>query len=161
MIDAFKYADGIRALCSRYYIPNKTLSDGKPNPDDHPTMRSEALHAVNCMVSVSRIFKLLETFDAGLVMLTVVDLSFGLSENRFWEQHKATLIPTFKSALHAYLGAVALSANGQLTAEQEELVNVQKRQWHSLFLVAYDCLYGVSNTILVAPIFAQDITKAV
>jgi hypothetical protein len=161
MIDANRYTENIRELCMRYYLPKKTLPDGKPNPSDHPSMRAEAISAASCMVSIARIFKMLETGEPAFIINVVVDLSFGLSENQFWKQHTDVLVPAFKSALGVYLGAVALSTTNEISVEKNSLVATQKRQWHSIFLTAYDCLYGLAETVAVAPIFSQDIVKVV
>src|SRR5580765_3405405 len=161
MIDALKYTESIRELCLRHYVPSKTLADGKPNPKDHPIMRSEAISAASCMVSIARVFKLLEVGEPSFMLAVVIDLSFGLSENQFWKQHSDVLVPSYKSALHAYISALSLRADKVKSVEKDAIAEVQSKQWYNLFLVAYDCLYGMVETVGVSPLLLQELSRIV
>lgn len=156
-MDALAYGEKVRELCLRVFTPDKKLKDGTVNPDYSPAMVSEAVSGAACMVAVARIFKALETGHPSFIPIIITDLSFGLAENQFWKQHGQTLVPVFKNALHAYFSAIALEADKATSSEKREIAEIQKRQWHSLFFVAYDCLYGISNAILAAPGFIQEL----
>lgn len=160
--DQLEFSNKVRELCARYYTPVKTLSDGKPNTsEDHPAMRAEAMSGTNCMVSLARIFKCIETFDPTLVLPVIIDLSFGLTENAFWEQHAKVLVPVYKTALHAAISAKLLEIDKHKTPEKEALRLRQSKEWHNLFIVAYDCLYGVVKTMNISTAFLQEIELTV
>lgn len=154
---AAEYSKKVRDLCAQYYMPTKTLPDGKPNPEYHPASVMEATNACIAMASVACIFKLLETFNPSLVLVVVADLAFGLNENSFWKQHNTNLVPVFKAALCAKLCAV-MAVSQQFN--DEKVVISQQNQWRSIFLVAYDCLNGIQKTIGISTAFLQDLEKA-
>jgi len=160
--DQLAYSNKVRELCTRYFTPVKTLPDGKPNvSEDHPAFRAEATSAASCMVSVARIFKVIETFDPTLVLPVIIDLSFGLTENAFWKEHSGVLVPVYKSALHSAISAKLLEVDQHKTPEKEALRLRQSKEWHSLFIVAHDCLYGIVKTMNQSTAFLQEIELTV
>lgn len=155
--DQLEYSNKVRELCIRYFVPPKTLPDGSNNPENHPALRAEAVSGASCMVSLARIFKVVNSFDPTLILPVVIDLSFGLAENAFWKQHSGILVPVYKTALHAAISAKMLEVDKHKTLEKEALRARQSKEWHNLFIVAYDCLYGVVKTMGQSTAFLQEI----
>lgn len=140
-------------------MPEKLLPDGSKNPNDHPAMRAEAISGVECMVSLARVFKALETHHYSYIAPVIVDLSFGLADNAFWKQHGATLVPVYKNALRATVSSMTLRMNKNATPEMTEIADIQKTIWHGIFVTAYDCLYGVIKSIDIAPAMLQELKR--
>jgi len=159
--DQLAYSNKVRELCMRYFMPAKTLPDGTRNNDDHPGLRAEATSAASCMVSLARIFKVIETFDPTLVLPVIIDLSFGLTENAFWKQHSGVLVPVYKSALHSAISSKLLEVDQHKTPEKEALRLRQSKEWHNLFIVAFDCLYGIVKAMNESTAFLQEIELTV
>jgi len=158
MIDAqLEFSNQVRTLSLRHFMPTKTLPDGKSNPEDHPAMRAEAIHAASCMVSLARIFKAIETYDPSYILPVIVDLSFGLAENPFWKQHSGVLVPIYKSCLHASVTARLLRVMPNKTEQQTGIQLRQEKQWYSIFVTAYDCLYGASKSFDISTLLIQEL----
>ena len=138
-----EYTNKVRELCFRLFMPPKKLSDGSINPEDHPALRAEVIHASNCMTSLARIFKAIDTQHSSFYTAIIVDLSFGLSENPFWKQHSGVLVPVYKSVLHAAITAKVIEMQDPNSPLHRKL----STQWYSLFLIAFDCLYGAARTL--------------
>ena len=154
--EQLQLSNRVREFCTRHYMPSPSLPDGSKNPLDFPAMRAEALSATECMVSIARVFKALETYHYSYIAPVVVDLSFGLSENAFWKQHGATLIPTYKNALRATCSAIMLKHNNP-NPSLVDITETQKYQWHGLFVTSYDCLYGIVKSMEMGPAMLQEL----
>ncbi len=157
IVDQIAFANKIREFCHRCYLPAKELPSGERNPLDHPSMRAEALAASECMVSLSRVFRALETFDRSFIAPLIVDLSFGLAENQFWKQHNTIFVTSYRNCLLAFMNGRALSMDKHQTSEKERYAKEQMTQWHNLFIIAFDCLYGITRTIDMSPAILQEI----
>lgn len=154
---AVEYVNKVRDVCLQYYTPVKMLPDNKPNPEDRPDIRAEAINGAICVASVARIFKMLETMNAEFVIPVISDLSFALNENSFWKQHGATLIPLYKTALQSKLLAMGLSLSNN--PDDDNIIKEHGGMWHSIPIAAYSCIYGVAKTALIAGPFAKDLEK--
>ena len=155
--EAMKYAEQVREICLRYYMPPKTLPNGERNPDDHPALRAEAVLAASCMVSLARIFKALKYPSAEMFVFAIADISWGLLENKFWAQHNAILVPAYKAAFFAYLSSRTLAADQNKTEEKEILRSRLEKQWLSLFITAMDCVLGTYKTIEFSTAMLQEL----
>jgi len=155
--EAMKYAEQVREICLRYYMPPKTLPNGERNLDDHPALRADALLAANCMVSLARIFKALQTPSLDLFYMALADISWGLLENRFWTEHNATLVPAYKSAFFALMSAKTLRADQDKSELKEALRTRLEKQWHSLFIIAMDKVLGPFKTIDLSTAMLQEL----
>lgn len=156
--EQLQYNGKVQEICQGYFTPAKTLPDGSPNPSDNPAMRAEAASAITCMTVLANIFKGIETGSAVYTIPAIIATSFGLSENQFWKQYSATFVPVFKSALHATLVANIMKLNG--VPINDPVYIAQRTQWHSLFILAYDCIYGMAKAMEVSIVLLQDVSKA-
>lgn len=129
----------LRDTLNQLYMPPEKLPNGERNPDNHPAIRADAMSAVNCMISICRVFRLLDGSDSSNVVPVVADLSFGLQENSFWKQHSATIIPIYKAMLHTKLTAMVMKQNGV----PESIYGVMRDAWKILFVIVYDSIYGI------------------
>lgn len=151
-----EFTTRIKDVLMRHYVPAEKLPNGSPNPENTPPMRIEALSAVACAISMARVFKLLETGESSMVIPAIVDLSFGLQENRFWKAHSATIVPIYKHCLSAKLLAMVNKYNGQ-SVEVEKLGD----SWRHIFISIYDCLYGLIKTTENSALIMQEISKVI
>lgn len=156
--EQLQYTGKVQEICQRYFVPPKTLPDGSPNPSDNPAMRAEAASAVTCMTILANIFKGVESGSAVYTIPAIIGTSFGLGENQFWKQYSVVFVPVFKSALHATLVAGIMKANG--APESDTVYVSQRTQWHSLFILAYDSMYGMTKAMEVSIALLQDVSKA-
>lgn len=157
MSEQIAFSNKVRELCTRYYTPAKTLSNGEKNPLDYPGMKGEVTAAVECMVSVARVFKSLDNCSPGYLMPVIIDLTFGLNENSFWKQHTAILVPVFKSAIHAKITSKLIDLDQYKTPTKENIKERQAKQWYNLFIIAFDCMYGSAKTIEISSAILQEI----
>ncbi len=148
-----EFSSKIREVLTRHYMPAEKLPDGRPNPDCNPVMQTEAKSAISCMISLAKVFKLLESKEHTFILPVIVDLSFGLEENLFWKQYKAMLIPVFKNALHGKLLSMVSQGHGRAVFDQQD------KSWHNLFLLGYDCLHGIMRTTEVSPVLMHDLSS--
>lgn len=152
-----EFSAGIRDVLMRHYMPPEKLPDGKPNPDHNPIMRSEALAAIACAISMARVFKLMDTGESTMVLPTIVDLSFGLQENRFWKQHSAILVPIYKHCLSAKLLAMVNKQNGIVNTEVDKLGDC----WKHIFVSIYDCLYGIIKSTENSSLITSEVLRVI
>lgn len=150
-----EFTTKVRDVLMRHYVPTEKLPDGKPNPDYNPPARLEALSAVACAISMARIFKLIESGDSTMMLPVIIDLSFGLQENRFWKLHSATIVPIYKHCLSAKLLTMVNKQNGVQNVESESLGET----WKHLFISIYDCLYGIMKTTENSALIMQEISR--
>lgn len=151
-----EFCSRVRDVLARHYIPTEKLPDGKLNPDYTPPMRAEALSAVLCGVSIARIFKLIDTGEPTMVLPAIVDLSFGLQENRFWKQHSAVIVPIYKHCLSAKIMTMVNRQNGGVQGTEAENLG---DTWKHLFVSLYDCLYGIVKSTENSLLLTQEILR--
>lgn len=155
------YSNRVRDVATRYFMPPEKV-DGKPNPlAANPGFKAEAIAAIECMVSVARIFRVLETSDPSFIMSVVLDLSFGLSENYFWKTYGAVLTPVYKNSIHAFVTGRMLEIDMHKSDEKQSIEQRQKRQWLNMFIVSLDCLYGFGRASNISTTMIQELESII
>lgn len=148
-----EFTSKLRSVLERHYMPPEKLPDGKLNPDCNPPMKAEAILAISCAVSIARIFRLIDTYESTLVIPVITDLSFGLNENRFWKDRGATIVPVFKHCLHAKL----LEKITKQQNASSQVYDTLGASWKNIFVLIYDCLYGVMKATENASVLLHDV----
>lgn len=134
--DNLDFANKIREIASRYLIPEK----GSKN--DIPVMRSEGMYGVECLVSLSCIFRAIDTCQKAYVLQAFSDLMWGLGRNQFWKQYEGEILPIVRMAFNDYMTYGRLLADQHKTSEKDLIADRCKHSWLGIFPTAIGCMYG-------------------
>ncbi len=159
VMDYLSYTNKVREVCTRYFTPQKKLPNGQDNPEYHPGLLSDVRFAVEVVVSLASVFRALQTNNPDYMLNVVLSLSFGLTDNSFWQKFGVALVPVYKSALLGAGQAMVLRGIADPTEEQKELCSRQEKQWLNIPVMAYDCLYGTLSAAAVSPAMMQELDR--
>ena len=143
MIDGLEFANRVRQIATLYLMPEEIVGETHPGRmAQNSALKSEALHGIECVVSIACIFKAMDTAFKPLVIQAITDLVFGLEKNLFWKQYSPTLIPVVQMGVNGYMTYMRLELDQEKTPQKRVLAEQQRRLWLQIFPSAVGCMYG-------------------